>query len=273
MTSTTDIANRALAAMGSRSQIASLTESSPEAQAANLWIDSLRREILRMAPWNCAKNTNQLALVCAAPGTPENPTVGTIQWQKGQPPPPWSYEYAYPSDCIRPLWIVPQFTTGFASGVPITTAVTGGAPSFWQGPPVRYAVGIDQINPATGLVDTSPAGQDAKVILTNQEFAILTYLRNVTNPDVMDDAFVQAWVAALAGRITYQLSGSGPLANMKVKEANDYIMIARTSDGNEGLTVNDVTPDWIRIRGIDGPFDYGWTSNTSFDWGSLLVMM
>ena len=40
-------------------------------------------------------------------------------------------------------------------------------------------------------------------------------------------------------------------------------------DGNEGLTINDVTPDWIRIRGIyftenySGP--YGW----GYDWGSL----
>ena len=270
MTSTTDIANRSLASIGTRSQIASLTENSPEARAAFLWIDVLRREILRMAPWNCAKNTNTLALVCAAPGTPENPAVGTTQWQKGQPSPPWTYEYLYPADCIRPLWIVPQFSTGFASGVPITTAVTGGAPSFWQGPPVRYAVGIDQIDPATGLV--SATGQDAKIILTNQEFAILVYLRNVTNPDVMDDAFQQAWVAGLAARMVFQLTGDKTLANLKIKEANEYIQIARTSDGNEGLTINDVTPDFIRIRGIDGPFDFGWTSNTNFDWGAMLAL-
>lgn len=268
MTSPTDIANRALASIGNRSQIAALTENSPGARAANLWIDSLRREILRMAPWNCAKNTNQLALLCAAPGTPENPAVGTLQWQKGQPTPPWSYEYIYPSDCIRPLWIIPQFTTGFSGGIPITTAVTGGAPSFWQGPPVRFAVGIDQVDPVTGLV--SPTGNDTKIILTNQEFGILVYLKNVTNPDVMDDAFQQAWVAALAGRMVFQLTGDKTLANLKVREANEYIQIARTSDGNEGLTINDVTPDWIRVRGIDGPCDYGWTSNTNFDWGATL---
>lgn len=270
MTSTTDIANRALALIGTRTQIASLSENSPEAQAANLWIDSLRREILRMAPWNCAKNTNQLALLCAAPGTPENPSVGTVQWQKGQPPPPWTYEYLEPSDCIRPLWIVPQFSTGFASGVPITTAVTGGSPSFWQGPPVRYAVGIDQVDVNTGLV--SATGQDTKVVLTNQEFAILVYLKNVTNPDVMDDAFQFAWAAGLAGRMVFQLTGDKTLANQRLKEANDAIQVARTSDGNEGLTVIDITPDWIRVRGIDGPFDFGWTSNSNFDWGAMLAL-
>lgn len=272
MVASVDIANRALASIGTRTSIAALTENSPEARAANLWIDALRREILRMAPWNCARNVNSLALICAAPGTPENPTVGTNAWQKGQPQPPWTYEYAYPSDCIRPLWVVPQFNTGFSSGVPITTAVTGGAPSFFNGPPVRFAVGIDQINPATGLVDVVH-GVDTKIILTNQEFAILVYIKDMSNPDVMDDAFQQAWVAALAGRLVFQLTGDKTLANIKIKEANEYIQVARTSDGNEGLTINDVTPDWIRIRGIDGPWDFGWTSNTNFDWGASLSLV
>lgn len=271
MVASVDIANRALSLVGTRSQIAALTENSPEAQAANLWIDSLRREIMRMAPWNCAKNVNALALVCAAPGTPENPTTGTIQWQKGQPQPPWAYEYLYPADCLRPLWIVPQFTTGFASGVPITTAVTGGAPAFWNGPPVRFSVGIDQINPGTGLVDTSPNGQDARIILTNQEDAILVYLKNVTNPDVMDDNFQQAWAEGLAARMIFQLTGDKTLANIRIEEANRYIQLARAVDGNEGLTINDITPDWIRVRGIDGPFDFGWSSNTNFDWGAMLA--
>ncbi len=268
MTSTTDIANRALSAIGTRSQIASLTENSNEARNCNLLFDSLRDELLRLAPWNCATNFNNLALICAAPGTPENPTVGASSWQKGIPPPPWSYEYAYPSDCLRPLWIVPQFTTGFASGVPITTAITGGAPQFWNGPPVRFKVGIDQINLNTGLPAT--LGADQKVIWTNQEQAILCYIKRVIDPDVWDSQFEQAMVSALAARLVFALTGDKGLANLKITEANGFVQIARSVDGNEGLTVNNVTPDWIRIRGIDGPFDYGWTPNTNFDWGNML---
>lgn len=217
-----------------------------------------------MAPWNCAFNYNSLALLAAAPGTPENPSMGTPTWQKGQPPPPWSYEYAYPSDCLRPTWIVPQFTTGFAGGVPITTAVTGGAPQFWNGPPVMYKVAIDQILngvPATG-------GADTRVILTNQQEAILAYVKQITDPDVMDPQFQQAWVAILTARLVFALTGETSLANMKIKEANEYIAIARAGDGNEGLTVNDVTPDWIRIRGIDFSADFGWSPNQGFDWGN-----
>lgn len=270
MTSEVDIANRALGVIGNRSQIASLTENSAEARAANLYIESLRDELLRMAPWNCCRKTAQLSLVCAAPGTPENPTVGTTSWQPGQPAPPWAYEYLYPSDCIRPLWIVPQFTTGFASGVPITTAVTGGAPSFWNGPPARYEVALDQIDAGTGLPSVS--GSDAKVILTNQEQAILRYNRRITNPDIMDDQFTSAWYMALGARMVFKLTGDKTLANLAITEANKTIQIARVGDGNEGLTINNIIPDWIRVRGIDGPFDFGWTPNSNFDWGSLLAV-
>ena len=164
MTTETDVSNRALSAIGTRSTIASLTENSNEARQCSLFVEEIRDEIMRLAPWNCGTNFNNLTLVCAAPGTPENPSVGMLQWEKGIPPPPWAYEYLYPSDCLRPLFIVPQFTTGFNAGVPITTAVTGGAPSFWNGPPVRFKVGIDQLVngvPATG-------GADVRVIFTNK---------------------------------------------------------------------------------------------------------
>ena len=269
MVAEVDIANRALSAIGTRSQIASLTEQSNESIAAQLLLEPLRDELIRLAPWNFATNYNNMTLVCAAPGTPENPTTGTTTWAKGIPPPPWAYEYLYPSDCLRPLWIVPQFATGFASGIPITTAVTGGVPQFWNGPPVRFKVAVDQISPVTG--QPAVGGADTRVILTNQEQAILAYLRRITNPDVMDDNFVQAWVAALAGRLAIPLTGDKALANMKLGEANSYIQMARGVDGNEGLTINDVTPDWIRVRGIlYQSWEYG--PNQIFDWGPMLTM-
>jgi hypothetical protein len=213
-------------------------------------------------------NFANLSLICSAPGTPENPTAGASTWDKGIPPPPWSYEYAYPSDCLRPVYVVPQFTTGFTSGVPITTAVTGGAPAFWNGPPVRFKVAIDQIG-SSGI--PSKEGIDQRVILTNQEQAILAYIKRVTNPDVWDDQFQQALVAALAGRLTIALTGDKGLAQLKTQEANQFIMMARVSDGNEGLTINDVTPDWIRTRGISYQA-WEFSPNIMFDWGPMLSM-
>lgn len=265
MTSVTDVANRALQTIGTRSQIASLQEQSNEAINCNLLIDTTRQQLLRMAPWNCATNYNNLALICAAPGTPENPTTGVTLWEKGIPAPPWTYEYAYPADCLRPLWIVPQFNTGFVGVVPITTAVTGYQAMFWTGPPVKFKVSIDQ------LVNGVPAvgGVDTKVILTNQEFAILCYIKNITDPGIMDEQFIEGWVELLGSRLAIALTGDKALANQKIQNANSAIQIARTGDGNEGLTVNDVTPDWIRIRGIDFSGNCGWSPN-QYDWGSYL---
>lgn len=329
-------------------------ETSNEAIQANLIRNQLRDETLRMAPWNCATAHQGLTYITSAPGTPENTSQATPLWQPGQPVPPWAYEYQYPVDCLRPLFIVPQFQSGFAGGVPITTAVTGGAAAFWQGPPVKFKVATDQFYPVTGatvaagganyvvgevitLVSGSstlpPIGAPAKlqvltiggggsvatvsvinqilgsvtpqggsyfaaqtnpvpqgsttgigggatfnltfgpqgmqrIILCNQEFALLSYIKQVTDPNVMDPLFQDAWTTILGARLVMALVGDKQLANLKVQEANRYIVEARTVDGNEGLTINDVTPDWIRSRGI-GYSDYSFTPNIDFNWGNL----
>jgi hypothetical protein len=164
---------------------------------------------------------------------------------------------------------VPQFSTGFSSGVPITTAVTGGAPAFWNGPPVRFQVSIDQIDPKSGK--PTALGLDQRVILTNQEAAILCYVRRVVDPNVWDDQFQQALVAALGARLAIALTGEKGLAQMQVQMANEFIRQARVTDGNEGLTINDVTPDWIRTRGISYQA-WEFTPSILFDWGPMLTM-
>jgi hypothetical protein len=87
----------------------------------------------------------------------------------------------------------------------------------------------------------------------------------------MDPQFIEAWVSVLAARLVYALMGDKPLANIKLAEANAMIAEARKADGNEALTVNDVTPDWIRTRGIYYP-TWEVTPNVQYDWGPLLTM-
>lgn len=357
MTANVDIVNRALQKIGTRTTVTSAelaASSTNEAIQANLILLPFRDSLLRMAPWNCATNWANLAYITSAPGTPENVTAGTATWQKGQPPPPWAYEYQYPVDCLRPLWIVPGTQTGFAGGVPITTAVTGGAASFWQGPPAKFKVGIDQFFPVTAAtlsaggtgyvvgdsitlalgpntsppigapvqllvlttggggavvtvsvvnqvageaaaiggsyfaVQTNPVAQgstsgagtgatfnltfgaqgDQRVILCNQENALLAYVRQVVDPNVMDTLFQEAWINVLGAGLAIALTGDKSLANLKVAEANSYIMEARKADANEGLTVNDVTPDWVRVRGIFYT-DWEFSPNMAFDWGPM----
>lgn len=329
--------------------------STNEAKQANIAYDNVRKRLLRMAPWNCGLKTANLVYISSVPGTPENTSVpGSSLWSRGLPTPPWAYEYQYPNDCLDACWVIPATQTGYAGGVPITTAVTGGAPSFWQGPPVKFAVMNDQfcavtaasvvaggtgyvvgdqITLASGantsapigapvvlqvatlsgsavstvsvvsqIMDASPAiggsyfnvqsgtiaqgsttgvGSGAtfsltqsatptpqRVILCNQEYATLVYVQNVTDPNVFDDLFQTAFANVLGAQICIPLAGDKTLAKLAIGIANDAITQARAQNGNEGLTINDVTPDWIRIRGVDFPNAYS-GPYLGYDWGGM----
>src|SRR6266850_3388194 len=341
MTAQVDMANRALQTWGSRTtitaaQLAALSNN--EAIQFNIIYIPFRRRLLRMAPWACAFNSANLNFITSVPGTPENTSPATQLWAKGQPAPPWAYEYQYPIDCLRMCWLTPQTATGFASGIPITTAVTSGSPSFWQGPPVKYVVAVDQFfgvlsavvvaggtgyaigdtitlpqapqgtapvgapvvltvltlggggavatvsvvnilrgesppiggsyfavqpNPiaqfstsgagtgATFTLTQQPAPTDQRVILTNQEFAIGNYVKNVTDENVFDDDFQEAYAFILGGALCKALTGDKGLANLTIAQGNEVIKIARGNDGSKGLKVKDVPPDWPRVRGSD----------------------
>jgi len=118
------------------------------------------------------------------------------------------------------------------------------------------------------LTQSSTKGTQ-RVILTNQEFATLGYVKQVTDPNVMDTLFQTAWINLLASGLCMALRGDKTLANSLIQEVNLAIESARAVDGNEGLTINDVTPDWIRARGV--AWDDGYMSGpySSFDWGGM----
>ena len=359
MTTAVDIANRALLLVGEAKRISSFTQDSLEAQAVSLCFDNIRRRLLRMAPWDCALKTANLTYITSVYGTPENTAAQQTLWQPGIPSPPWSYEYQYPVDCLRACWIIPATQTGYAGGVPVTTAVTGGAPSFWAGPPVKFKVQTDMFFGVTAAavtsggvgnavgdiitlpyapstsqpigapvqllvtgisgggvitsvsvisqlpLETSPLGGSyfavqanpiamgtttgsgsgavftitqaatqtpQRVILTNQEFASVVYCQDVTDPNVMDDLFQDAFARILAAELSIILVPDrvigAQLADGMIKIANTMIERARTADANEGLSVVDNTPDWLRIRGIDFPDQYS-GPYLGYDWGGL----
>jgi|SRR5215472_852701 len=351
----TGIANLALQVIGTRTTVTAAelaAAASNEAIQFNLAYAQVRDELLRLAPWQCAKGMIPLQYITSLPGTPENQSIpgNLVQWTPGLPLPPWTYEYAYPTDCLRALYIVPQFNPGVV-GTPIYPVATStGYQATWQGPPIKFDVGNDQfyavtgatpatggtgyaigdqITLATGPVTSSPIGAPAtltvssigaggtvtgvtvvptifgedtpqtgayfaqlttpqaqgsttgvgtgatftltytprsqqEVILTNQEFAVLSYVRRVTDPNVMDDLFVKAYYHLLGAVLNMALTGDKARSNDLIKIGNQVIQEARSTDANEALTVNDVTPDWLRARGIIYS-DY-WNSGFGSGW-------
>jgi hypothetical protein len=354
-----DVVNRALQTFGKRTTITSTqltNESNNEAKQANLILEPTRRQLLRMAPWNCGMKFANLDLITAAPGTNENSASTATRWVPGLPPPPWIFEYQYPVDCLKPCWLVPMTATGATiDGVPIypVGVTTGNMALSLQGPMIRFKVATDEFVPVTSalvaaggtgyvvgdiitladtpagsnpigaparlrvatlagsavatvsvvnqVLDASPAqggsyfAQQAnpvaqgsttgvgtgatftlsyaakatqRVILTNQQDAILAYVKDQVDLNVMDDLFQEAWINVLAAGLSFALTGDKGLANQRIQMANIKIEQARTADGNEGPVIDDRTPDWIRVRGYSGDGLYN-ANGPGFDWGPM----
>lgn len=103
-----------------------------------------------------------------------------------------------------------------------------------------------------------------RVVLTNESEALLGYIKQVVDPNVMDVSFQDAWTHILGAKLAIALTGDRGRANDAIQQANQIIMEARTVDGNEALTVNDHVPDWLRVRGIGSSMP-----QTDFNWGPL----
>lgn len=250
------ICNRALAAIGSRSTISSLTESSKEARNCNLIYTETRDEVMQMAFWNFAKKTAYLALVKSAPGTPTSQVSTATQWSSDFPAPPWLYEYAYPQDALQMRQIVQQIQNTYV-GTPFTSGGNNVYP-YIVGPGAQFEVTSDQdIN-----------GQAQNVILTNQFEAIGIYTCRITNTNLFGAQFTEALVQALSAKLAMPITGQIQLMNAKFIQANAIIREARASDGNEGLTVIDNMPDYITVR-EDCDYLYGFGSGWTAPYGPL----
>lgn len=242
MASEVDIANQALGTINARATIVSFDERSSEARAVRLYYNDTRDALLRAAPWNCARREAYLTLFKALPGTPENPTAGSPTWLPSYPPPPWLYSYYLPDDCVKMRYVVPQVQSGGITGTPIFSVPSYVPVPLYNTQAQKFIVGVD----------FTDAGNEVVAVSTNQSQAIGVYNRRVTNPDIWDSSFRQAMIDALASRLAIPVTGDkgmGDRAERLAKGVMGSILAARTADGNEGLTVDDHTPDWLRVRG------------------------
>jgi hypothetical protein len=227
------IANMALDVIGTRSTIASLSEGSAEANAISRHWDNALDAVLRSVHWNFARK--QIPLTSLKDGT-----------QGQSVPTPWLYEYAYPSDCVLVRYIMPMIQIS-----PVTPGTPAGvSPMAALGNPVKFIPGTDlDIN-----------GNPINVLLTDQPQAIGVYTFRNTNTAMWDALFVQEMAAFLGARICLALTGDKNTMKMALSMAQQYSIDAQRSNGNEGLTILDSTPDWMRVRGYasDWAFPDGW---------------
>ena len=248
------LSNRALAAIGGRSTISSLTEGSVEANAISILFQPTFEQLARTAQWNCLRQQASLTVLAAAKGTPENPTgTGAI------PPVPWLYSYALPNDCLDVRYILPPLTAVAGSAIP-ATSYDNFAPTYI---------------PNTGQIDfavsysTDSGGNPIQIILTNQENAIAVYTVNQPNPIIWDSLFEQAFVASLAAFLVPTLTLQMELMQIQIKVAEQAIQIARVRDGDEGATTQDHVPDWIRARQTGSYYSFN-LSNSAYNYNNMI---
>lgn len=245
---TISVINRALLAIGSQSQVSSLNEGSAQANAASVLFTPTFESLARSAPWNCLRKQQELTLLAAAEGTPENPDGTTLPL----PPVPWLYSYAQPSDCLQVRFITPNLPAS-GGGIPIFSVNTG-APT--------YLPSSGQI-PFAVAYATDSSNNPINVILANQSSAIAVYTVNQPNPQIWDSLLQAAMVASLAAFFVPALSLHMQLMQIQIKLAEQLIEQARVRDGVEGVTSMDHTPDFIRARNGAS----GWANSSRYGYG------
>lgn len=225
----TGLCNLALGSVGARSTISNLQEGSDASLQCLLQYDMALEAVLQAAHWNFARAQISLALLKDGTKSPPDSV-----------PQPWQYEYAYPADCVQARYVMPLFNSPTPS-VPGTAALP-----YFSGNAVPFLVSSD--------LDTN--GARNKVILTNQANAVLVYTTRITDVSLFDGAFLVAFANFLGARVCIPLSGDKNMMKGAYALADSTCRAAQASNGNEGLTVTDTVPDWMRVRGYQSDWGY-----------------
>ena len=180
------IVNSAFEIIGAQTTIVSLTDGSPAANAAQVIYAPVRDLLLRALNPAFARLT-----VAGSSAGAATPIV------------PWTYEYDYPADCVRVRQVRPP-----VSGV--------GSLADPNDPlPIRAAVAFD---------DT--LATPARVVLTNQQNALIVYTSNTPLEANWDAAFAEAMSRRLANPLALAVAGRPDFAREILAEAERYASMA-----------------------------------------------
>jgi hypothetical protein len=174
------VVNSALQQIASQTQITALNDGSSAAKAATIIYAPTVQLMLRELDPAFARFTAALSVAV-------NPSQVV----------PWTYEYAYPADCVRVRQIRPPAspTAGFLADPndPV---------------PIQGNVAFDLISSV-----------NTKVILTNQQNALLVYTTLTVTEAQWDAAFTDALVRRLANPLAMALSGRPDFAKTILEES------------------------------------------------------
>lgn len=261
----TDLANLALDKIGFKTVLGDIEDGTIAAQVCLRSYRECLSQLLRGAHWQFARKQAPLTLLGDASG--QTPNVGTLVVR------PWRYEYSYPVDCCRLIYVPfrhpPAMGRNYAlPAVPINPALAAGNQNQHGGRPrpSRFLVARDHNYPPTlGQISWEVQGlspQGRTVILSDVQQAEAVYTSMVLYSSEWDALFRSAFVAYLASEVAVPLAADTPQAKqmaMKEREAQIAIvkaklMEARIVDGNESWSSTDHQADWMQFRRTGGGF-------------------
>lgn len=236
MASDVELCNRALAEIGTRSTISSLTEQSNEAQNCALIYDPMRRATLRAAHWSFAREQVSLSLLG--------------QSSDGSSPFPFLYKYAYPSQGLALRYLIPPAPDGGTWTVPLA--------------PDRNCRFL--------IMNEKFEGVRRKIIVSNLASAIAVLTGDVTETNIFDSLYEDALVCALAAKLVIPLSGNIGMKQTYMAQAERVLQTAQAADANEAVPDTEHIPDWITARGFNMALPYNtwgmwYLSPSRMNWG------
>jgi hypothetical protein len=250
------VVNQALDEIGV-APIGSLTDGTTAATAATRIYWLTLRSVLSAAPWNFARKEIPMTLLGSSIPPSTDPNAPSTF---GNPVPnPWIYMYEWPVDCVHFRYVPAGSEFGFRQ---------------WWGPAPFLVHSYQLPNPLGGGWDDIE-GHDpdsTKVVLANVANAHGVYTGLMQYPDAWDALFQKAFSLTLAAQLCLPCIKDRKDAVLLRREcramAVEALNNARIRDGNEGWTVHDHTPDWIRVRdsGYLGWGPSGWQGWNPLPW-------
>lgn len=211
--SVADICNSALSLVGARSTITSINDESTPAKACKVHYDITRREVQMGVAWPFTRRYVTLSLLLAKAGTPEN-LDGGLPSPEGE----WVYCYAYPSDCVKPVWIKPS-----SVGEIETPYINLGNIRDGQNNLIYFAEGT-RVN---------EYGQEQRVIYTNKSGAVLMYVADITNTDLFPHDYTELLIKTLAVKLVMPMNGSKEILQGLMSESKQMLAYSIQKHGQE----------------------------------------
>lgn len=193
-----DIWNFSLAQIGHTKRVVSPTEKTAERRRCEESYDFYRKALLTMAKWNFATVVETLT-----------PTANT--------PTGWTYEYVYPSGCLKAIEI---------------------AKASAQLDPIPYKAG--------SVYDASTGAQ--RVIWTDEYQAKLVYVRNVTDTTMYTPLFEMTLAHLMGVPLARMIPKSTKLPTEMFQLAQFYFDEAVRAGEVEATDAELPEPEWITNR-------------------------